>query len=230
VLKKLLGTKVGMTQIYDSSGKAVPVTVIAAGPCYVIRKKTVATDGYNALQLGFGDRPRKVNKPKTGYFVKANATPNSIPVKYLKEFRVNDIDKWQVGQEIKADTFVVGDHVDVRSRTKGHGFSGVVKRYNFAGGPSTHGQSDRQRAPGTSGGQEPQRVIRGKRMPGHYGYDWCTIQNLRVEKVDAEKNLLLLRGAVPGANRGLVLIEKSVKKEKVVVVVKKDDKAKKKKG
>lgn len=210
-MRGILGKKVGMTQLFDESGVVVPVTIIEAGPCYVTQIKTVETDGYNAIQLGFTEvAERKITKGERGHLKKADA-----PVlKHLREVRSDDTPAHVLGDVIKADLFKEGDMVDVMGITKGRGFAGGVKRYKFAGGPKTHGQSDRHRTPGSRGsGTTPGRTYRGIRSPGHYGDERVTIQNLKVALVDPERNLLAIRGAVPGARGGLVLVHDAVKKQ-----------------
>jgi large subunit ribosomal protein L3 len=212
MLKTIIGTKVGMTQVFDKQGNAFSVTVVSAGPCVVTGIRTAEKDGYNALQLGYGDvKEKALNKAKLGYFKKNGVAPRRV----LKEFRLDTVSEYKLGQEIKADVFSAGDYVDVQGVSKGKGFAGNVKRHGFAGGPSTHGQSDRQRAPGSIGSQGPQRVLRGLRMAGHLGNETSRIQCLEVFGVDPEKNLLLIVGAVPGANKGIVVVEQTVKRIKV---------------
>lgn len=208
-MTQILGKKVGMTQIVDEKGIIIPVTIIEAGPCYVTQKKTVENDGYSAVQLGFGDlRQKSLNKPKAGHLKKSG----SPAVKYLREFRVSNPDDYQEGQKIDASIFAAGDTVDVIGTSKGKGFAGGVKRHRFNGGPKTHGQSDRWRAPGSIGaGTTPGRVWKGTRMAGRMGNDRVTVQNLKVALVDAEKNVIAVRGAVPGAKNGLVIVRKAVK-------------------
>jgi large subunit ribosomal protein L3 len=209
-MKGILGKKVGMTQIFDDTGEAIPVTIIEAGPCYVTQIKVKKTDGYEAIQLGFGEAKR-LNKPLRGHL------PKGVPdLRYLREIDVDDISAYEVGQKIDAAVFTVGDLVDVTAISKGKGFAGVVKRHRFAGGPVTHGQSDRTRAPGSVGSTStPGRVWKGMRMAGHMGHDRTTVQNLTVVLVDPERNLLALKGAVPGAKGGLVSVKSAVKgKEK----------------
>lgn len=198
-----------MTQIVDEKGIIIPVTIIEAGPCYVTQKKTVENDGYSAVQLGFGDlRQKSLNKPKAGHLKKSG----SPAVKYLREFRVSNPDEYQEGQKIDASIFAAGDMVDVIGTSKGKGFAGGVKRHGFSGGPKTHGQSDRWRAPGSIGaGTTPGRVWKGTRMAGRMGNDRVTVQNLKIALVDAEKNVIAVRGAVPGAKNGLVIVRKAVK-------------------
>ena len=206
--KAILGTKIGMTQIFGEGGKVIPVTAILAGPCTVIQKKTVETDGYNAVQVGYGDVTEKhVNKPLKGHFAKAN-TANK---KYLREFRLEDVESVNVGDEIKADVFEAGEKVDVSGISKGHGFAGPMKRWNLHRGPMSHG-SHSQRVSGSMGMcSYPGRVFKGKKLPGHFGVDKATIQNLEIVKVDAEQNLILIKGAVPGVKGGLITIRNAVK-------------------
>ena len=206
--KAILGTKIGMTQIFGEGGKVIPVTVIMAGPCTVVQKKTVETDGYNAVQVGYGEiKEQKVNKPLKGHFAKAN-TANK---KYLREFRLEDIDSLNVGDEIKVDAFEAGEKVDVSGISKGHGFAGPMKRWNLHRGPMSHG-SHSQRVSGSMGMcSYPGRVFTGKKLPGHFGVDKVTIQNLEIVKVDAEQNLILVKGAVPGVKGGLITIRNAVK-------------------
>jgi large subunit ribosomal protein L3 len=209
-MKGILGKKVGMTQIFDDVGEAVPVTVIEAGPCYITQIKTKKADGYEAIQLGFGEAKR-LNRPERGHL------PKDVPdLRYLREIRVDDVSAYEVGQKIDANVFVVGDLVDVTGISKGKGFAGTMKRHRFGGGPATHGQSDRARAPGSIGATStPGRVVKGMRMAGRMGNERTTVQNLTVALVDAERNLLAVRGAVPGAKGGLVAVKSAVKgKEK----------------
>ena len=206
--KAILGTKVGMTQIFGENGELIPVTAILAGPCTVVQKKTVETDGYNAVQVGYGEiKENKVNKPLKGHFAKAN-TANK---RYLREFRLEDTDSLNVGDEIKVDVFEAGEKVDVSGISKGHGFAGPMKRWNLHRGPMSHG-SHSQRVSGSMGMcSYPGRVFKGKKLPGHFGVDKVTIQNLEVVKVDAEQNLILVKGAVPGVKGGLITIRNAVK-------------------
>ena len=215
-LKALLGRKVGMTQIFDESGEAVPVTVVEAGPCHVLQVKTAATDGYNAVQLRFGGvREKGLTQADLGRFKKANVSP----ARWLREVRVADASPFQVGQEFGPSVFKPGQFVDVSGITKGRGFTGVMKRHNFKGGPATHGQSDRQRAPGSIGSNTyPGHVLKGVRMPGHYGVERVTIQHLEVVKVDPERHLLLIRGAVPGGTNQVLHIRETVKRVKMRVI------------
>ena len=191
----IIGKKIGMTQIFDENGKVIPVTVIEAGPCVVVQKKTVENDGYNALQLGFGDlKPAKVNRPQKGHFAKGDVAPK----KALREFKLDDMDGWNVGDIIKADTFAAGDIVDASGISKGKGFQGTIKRYNGRSLKDTHGTGPVHRHAGSMGAcSSPSRIYKGKKMPGHMGAEKVTVQNLVVAKVDAENNLIALRGAVP---------------------------------
>jgi large subunit ribosomal protein L3 len=209
MMKAILGKKVGMTQIFDENGTVVPVTLIEAGPCYITQKKTTESDGYNAVQMGFGQVPeRKLNKPQHGHLKKSD----SPPLRYLREFRVNEVDDYEEGQQIDVSVFEVGDKVDVIGTSKGKGFAGVVKRHGFRGGPKTHGQSDRWRAPGSAGaGSTPGRIFKGMRMAGRMGNERVTVQNLKVALVDADKNLLAVRGAIPGGKNGLVIVREARK-------------------
>ncbi|MFH1541332.1 MAG: 50S ribosomal protein L3 [Elusimicrobiota bacterium] len=228
-MKSIVGTKIGMTQIYLNKGEAIPVTVVSAGPCVVTQIKTIQTDKYNAIQVGYCPTiEKRLNKPQLGHLKKACATDTKL-FKVLKEFRIDDPSNYKLGQEIKCDLFSVGDFVDVTGISKGHGFQGVVKRHGFAGGPSTHGQSDKQRAPGAIGPQRPQKVRKGLRMAGRMGGIGVTIQKLKVVKIIPEKNILLVRGAVPGVRNGQVVISSAVKKTKVSSVVPKKEVKKAKK-
>ena len=210
-MKTLIGKKVGMTQIFDEKGNVIPVTVIEAGPCNVVQVKTVETDGYNAIQLGFGAvKENKVNKPIKGHFAKAKITP----MKHLREFRVNEVSSVKVGDEIKADTFAQGDSVDIQGITKGKGFQGVIKRHGQSRGPMGHG-SMYHRRPGSMGPTStPGRVFKGKKLPGHMGVETVTIQNLQVVAVDLDKNALLVKGSVPGNKGSILKIKNSVKASK----------------
>ncbi len=216
ILKTLLAQKIGMTQIFDSQGRIIPVTVLLAGPCHVTRVLTQEKNGYSAVQVAFGAvKEKNVNRPDAGQFKKAN-----VPVSHwLREFRTDPTSSFQIGQVFHADVFVPGDYVDVQGTSKGHGFSGAMKRHNFRGGPATHGQSDRQRAPGSSGSNTyPARVFKGKRFPGHYGVETTTVQHLEVVQVLLDKNLVLVRGAVPGPDQGLVTIHQTNRRIKVKTV------------
>jgi large subunit ribosomal protein L3 len=208
--KAILGKKIGMTQIFTDDGKALPVTVIEAGPCIVVQKKTVEKDGYGAIQVGFGEKREKLfNKPAKGHFNKAGVRP----LRFLKELRLEDLDSYQVGQEIKADLFDAGEKVDVVGTSKGRGFAGGIKRHGFHRGPMAHG-SKYHRRPGSLGAKGPARVYKGRKLPGHYGAARVTVQNLEVVRVDSDRNLLALKGAVPGPRGGLVMIKNSVKVNK----------------
>ena len=208
-MKGILGKKLGMSQIFDDKGEVIPVTVIEAGPCYVTQKKTRERDGYTAVQLGFEVvKPHRLNKPLMGRLAKRNIPP----LRYLHEFKVADHQDLTEGQRLDVSMFEVGNHVDVIGTSKGRGFAGVVKRHGFAGGPRTHGQFDRLRAPGAIGaGSTPGRIIKGLRMAGHMGNERVTVQNLEVVLVDPERNLLAVKGAVPGANNGLLIIREARK-------------------
>jgi large subunit ribosomal protein L3 len=212
MLKSIIAKKIGMTQVFDEKGNLIPVTIVEAGPCVVSNIRTTERDGYNALQLGFIDaEEKKLNKPQAGVFKKNNLSPKNL----LREFRIDDVKPFSVGQEIKVDLFKVGDYVDVSGITKGKGYAGVIKRHNFGMQPTTHGQSDRTRARGSSGGQGPQKVLKGMRMSGHLGSENVTVQKLLVVNIDNEKNLMLIKGAIPSVNRGIVLVSKTVKKVKI---------------
>jgi len=208
-MRGILGRKVGMTQLYDESGVVVPVTIIDAGPCYVTQVKTIDTDGYNAVQIGYDEVPeRKLTKGERGHLSKATAPT----VRELREVRQENAPTYALGDVIKADIFKEGDIVDVEGTSKGRGFQGGVKRYGFRGGPKTHGQSDRHRAVGSRGaGTTPGHTWPGARTPGHMGDERVTVQNLKIALVDAERNLLAIRGAVPGARNGFVLVRDAVK-------------------
>ncbi len=204
MLKGLIGKKVGMTQIFDDSGAAVPVTLIEAGPCYVTQVRNPERDGYTAVQMGFGEtKPRRLSGGQLGH-LKRNNLP---PLRFVREFR-EKTPEVQEGDKLTVEVFAVGEFVDVVGTSKGKGFAGAVKRYGFRGGPKTHGQSDRQRAPGSRGaGSTPGRVFKGSRGPGHMGNERVTAQNLKVVLVDTERNLLGVRGSIPGARGGLVMIK-----------------------
>ena len=206
--KGLIGKKIGMTQIFNEEGKVIPVTVIEAGPCVVSQVKTEETDGYNSIQLGFGAiKESKVNKPERGHFTKANIAP----ARYLREFRVDSIEDVKVGDELKADIFMAGDKIDIQGTSKGKGFQGVIKRHGQHRGPMGHG-SMYHRRPGSMGSTStPGRVFRGKKLPGHMGAETVTIQNLEVIKVDLDKNIILVKGSVPGAKGSILKIKSSVK-------------------
>ena len=206
--KGLIGKKIGMTQIFNEEGKVIPVTVIEAGPCVVSQVKTEETDGYNSIQLGFGAiKESKVNKPERGHFTKANIAP----ARYLREFRVDSIEDVKVGDELKADIFMAGDKIDIQGTSKGKGFQGVIKRHGQHRGPMGHG-SMYHRRPGSMGSTStPGRVFKGKKLPGHMGHVTVTIQNLDVVKVDMDKNVILVKGSVPGAKGAILKIKSAVK-------------------
>lgn len=206
--KGILGKKIGMTQIFAEDGTLVPVTVVEAGPCSVVQKKTVETDGYSAVQIGFGEKKEKnVNKPMKGHFAKAGVAPK----RYLKELKLDGAAEMNVGDEIKVDIFEAGEVLDVTGTSKGHGYAGTVKRWGSHRGPMSHG-SHYHRGPGSLGAcSSPSRVYKGKKLPGHYGVDKVTIQNLDLVKVDVERNLLLIKGSVPGPKGGLLVIKNAVK-------------------
>ena len=207
-MKAIIGKKIGMTQIVDETGKVIPVTVIEAGPCTIAQVKTVESDGYNAIQLAYGEvKESKVNKPVKGHFAKASISPK----KHLREFRVEEIESYKVGDEIKADTFAAGDRVDIQGTSKGKGFQGVIKRHGQSRGPMGHG-SMYHRRPGSMGSTStPGRVFKGKNLPGHMGVETVTIQNLDVVRVDLDKNVILVKGSVPGVKGAILKIKTSVK-------------------
>lgn len=237
-MKGILGKKVGMTRIFDESGEVVPVTVIEAGPCFVTLIRTEERDGYRALQLGFEEivsaddyhedraarlrAQRKLTRGQLGHLGlletdeehprRKHLGTDIPPLRYLRELRLKDPSEFEEGQRITVEVFAVGDHVDVTGISKGRGFAGAVKRYGFRGGPRTHGQSDRLRAPGSIGAATtPGRVHKGKHMPGHMGDERVTVQNLEVVYVDPDRNLLLVKGSVPGSRNGLLLIKEAIK-------------------
>ena len=207
--KAILGKKLGMTQVFDSNGIVVPVTVVEAGPCVVVQKKTKEVDGYEAVVVGYGDiRENLKNKPELGLFKKANVAPK----RYLKELKLDNMSELNVGDEIKVGMFVEGDVVDVTGTSKGHGFSGVIKRWNAARLKMTHGTGPVHREPGSLGANsDPSRVFKNRKLPGQYGNEKVTIQNLEIAKVDTERNLLLVKGAIPGAKGSVVTICSAVK-------------------
>lgn len=207
--KGLIGKKIGMTQIFDEAGNVIPVTVVEAGPCTVTQIKTVENDGYQAVQVGFGDvKVSRVNKPMKGHFDKADVAPK----KTLKEFRLDSIDGIEVGNILKADTFEVGEIVDVKGTSKGHGTAGAIRRWNFSRLRMTHGTGPNHRHAGSLGAcSSPSRVFKGKKMAGHYGHETVTVQNLKIAKVDAENNLIAIKGAIPGPKGGIVVIADAVK-------------------
>ena len=207
--KAIIGKKLGMTQVFTDDGRVQPVTVIEAGPCYVTQIKTVETDGYNSVQVAFGEiKAKNVNKCQTGAFKKAGVEPKRV----MKEFKYNDITKFALGQEIKADMFAEGDDVDVTGTSKGHGFTGVIKRWNQHRLKMTHGVGPVHREVGSMGANStPSRVFKGKKMPGHYGHETITVQNLKVVRVDADRNIILVKGSIPGPNESIVTIKSAAK-------------------
>ena len=206
--KAIIGKKLGMTQLFDNNGNVVPVTVIEAGPCVVSQKKTTENDGYEAVQIGYGDlKASKVNKPMKGHFAKGDVAPKKV----LREFRFEDTSAFNVGDIIKADAFAEGDAVDVRGTSKGKGYAGVIKRWNFSRLKESHGTGPVHRHGGSLGVIDPARVFKGKKMAGHLGHERVTVQNLSVVKVDAEKNIIAVKGAVPGPKGGIVVLFDSVK-------------------
>ena len=207
--KGLIGRKIGMTQVFDEKGNVIPVTVVELGPCAVVQKKTVENDGYNAVQLGFEDKKvTRTNKPMKGHFDKANVAPKKV----LKEFRLEDDSALNVGDIIKADIFAAGEKVDVVGTSKGKGTAGVIKRWNFSRLKETHGTGPVARHAGSLGVIDPARIFKGKKMAGHLGSERVTVQNLDVVKVDAENNLIAIKGAIPGPKKGIVMVVNSVKK------------------
>ena len=206
--KGLIGKKIGMTQLFDENGKVIPVTVVEAGPCTVVQKKTIENDGYAAVQVGFGDvKVTKVNKPMAGHFKKADVAPKKV----LKEFRLADTESVNVGDILKADIFAVGDRVDVVGTSKGKGTAGVIKRWNFSRLKETHGTGPVHRHGGSLGVIDPARIFKGKKMAGHLGSEKVTVQNLDIVKVDVENNLIAIKGAIPGPKNGIVVIADTVK-------------------
>ena len=207
--KAIIGKKIGMTQIFDEKGRVVPVTVVEAGPCVVTQKKTVENDGYDAIQVGFGDqKPQRVSKPLTGHFKKGDVAPK----KTLKEFRMSDCAAYNVGDLIKADVFANGDKVDVCGTSKGKGYAGTIKSYGNHSLKATHGTGPVGNHAGSNGAcSDPSRVFKGKGLPGHMGAERVTVQNLEIVKVDVENNLIAIKGAIPGAKNGVVYITDSVK-------------------
>ena len=208
--KGLIGKKIGMTQIFDEKGNVIPVTVVEAGPCAVTQKKTIENDGYEAVQIGFGDvKANKLNKPMKGHFAKNDVAPKRT----LREFRFDDIAAYEVGAILKADVFAAGDKVDVVGTSKGKGTAGVIKRWNFSRLKETHGTGPCVRHGGSIGAcASPSRVFKGKKVAGHLGHERVTIQNLQVAKIDAENNLIAIKGAIPGPKGGIVIIADAVKK------------------
>ena len=206
--KAIVGKKLGMTQLFDANGNVIPVTVIEAGPCVVAQKKTVENDGYEAIQVGFIDlKASKVNKPQKGHFAKGDVAPKRV----LREFRLEDISSVNVGDILKADIFAEGEHVDVSGTSKGKGYAGVIKRWNFSRLKMSHGTGPVARHGGSLGVIDPARIFKGKKMAGHLGAERVTVQNLDVVKVDAENNIIAVKGAVPGPKVGIVILKNSVK-------------------
>ncbi len=209
--KAILATKVGMTQIFDENGALIPVTVLQAGPCVVTQVKTVDNDGYSAVQVGFSDKREKlVNKPLKGHFAKAGVSCK----RYLKEFKFEDAESYALGQEIKADIFAAGDKIDATAISKGKGFQGAIKRHGQSRGPMAHGSKYHRHAGSNGACSDPSKVFKGKRMPGQMGNKKVTIQNLEVVRVDAENNVLLVKGAVPGPKKSMITIKETVKSGK----------------
>ena len=210
--KAIVGKKIGMTQVFTDDGRLVPVTVVEAGPCKVVQKKTTESDGYDAVQVGFDtyaeNRAKKlVNKPLTGHFKKAGATPT----RYLREFRLDNVAELEVGNELTVSQFEAGEKIDVSGVSKGHGFTGAIQRWNQHTGPMAHGSKYHRGVGSMSANSDPSRVFKNKHMPGHYGVERVTVQNLEIVRVDAERNLLLIKGAVPGPNGGLLLVRNTCK-------------------
>ena len=203
-IESILGSKIGMSQIFNENGVMTPVTAVQAGPCTVTQIRTPAKDGYSAVQLGFGE-PRNLNQPEKGHLKRAGKL-----FRFLREIRTKELGDVQVGQHVDVSVFIPGDKVNVVGKSKGRGFTGVVKRHGFAGGPKTHGQSDRQRAPGSIGSTTyPGRVLKGTKMAGHWGNERVSVMNLEIMEIDQERNLLLIKGAIPGAAKGLLIISKT---------------------
>ncbi len=209
VTKGILGRKLGMTQIFDDAARAIPVTAIEAGPCRIAQVRTPERDGYSAIQLAFGEiREQKLTKPKLGHLQKSGTGPS----RHLVELRIADASRWEVGQELKADVFTAGEKADVIGTSKGKGFAGVMKRHGFHGKPASHGTERKHRSPGSVGaGTTPHHIFKGQKMAGRMGHERVTILNLEVVRVDAERNLILVKGAVPGPDGGLVIIRSSVR-------------------
>lgn len=203
--KMLIGRKLAMSQIFTEDGRLIPVTVIEAGPCVVSQVKTAETDGYEAVQIGYGAL-KHGTKPQIGHFVKTGVTP----LRYLREMRVESAAEYQPGQELKADIFAAGEKIDVEGTSKGKGFAGTIKRWNFTRGPMSHGSKNHRR-PASAGAKGPARTFKGKHSPGHMGGERVTVQNLEIVRVDADKNLILVKGAVPGPKKGLVYVKSAVK-------------------
>ena len=210
--KAILGTKIGMTQIFVDDGRLVPVTVVEAGPCTVTMVKTQATDGYEAVQVGFGERSEQrakklLNKPELGHFAKAGVAP----ARHLREFRFEDVSSYSVGDTIKCDVFAEGDKIDVSGTSKGHGYTGAIQRWNQHTGPMAHGSKYHRGVGSLRANSDPSRVFKNKHMAGQYGGERVTVQNLEIVQVDAERNLLMIKGAIPGANGSLVMVRDAVK-------------------
>ncbi len=203
-MKNMLGRKIGMTQIFEENGSVVPVSVVEAGPLVVIQKKTIEKDGYNAIQVGFDNiKAHRANKPAKGHFDKANVEYK----KFVREFRTDNVDEYEIGQVLKADVYAVGDMVDVTGTSKGKGTQGVIKRHGFSTGPESHGSKFNRRPGGLSAASSPGKVFKGHKMMGRMGNERVTVQNLEVVRVDAEKNLILVKGAIPGPKKGLITIK-----------------------
>ena len=206
--KAILATKVGMTQIFNEDGMLIPVTVLQAGPCVVTQVKTEENDGYASVQVGFGEiREKLVNKPEKGHFDKAGVAVK----RFVKEFRFDNAGEYEVGQEIKADIFAAGDHIDATAVSKGKGFQGAIKRHGQSRGPMAHGSKYHRHAGSNGACSDPSKVFKGKKMPGQMGAERVTIQNLEIVKVDADQNIILVKGAVPGPKKSLVMLKESVK-------------------
>lgn len=212
-MKGLIGIKLGMAQVFDESGVVTPVTIVQAGPCYVVQVKNDENDGYSAVQLGFGDvSEKRLTKGQRGHLGLGKSDANIPAVRHLREFRTRNVADYEVGQQLTVEQFEIGDVVDVTGKSKGKGFAGSVKRHHFKGGVKTHGQSDRHRAPGSIGSAtEMARVPKGRRMAGRMGNERQTAQNLKVVRIDSERNLIAIKGAVPGAKGGLVIIRDAAK-------------------
>lgn len=206
--KGIVGRKIGMTQIFDQEGRVIPVTVVEAGPNVVLQKKTIETDGYNSIKIGFGDiREKLVNKPEKGQFAKAGLKLR----RFIKELRLDDVSTFEVGNELKADVFAAGDKIDVIGTSKGKGYAGPVKRHNFATGPVTHGSKYHRGVGSMGASSDPSRTFKGKKMAGHMGFVKTTVQNLEVVRVDVERNLILIKGGIPGPKKSLVILKDSTK-------------------
>jgi len=202
----ILGEKVGMTRIFAKNGESIPVTVILAGPCQIIQKKTIEKDGYNAVQLGFREvKEKKISKPIIGHLNKYKVSS----IKHIREFKIDDSNKYSSGAEVKVDIFKEGDKVDIVGISKGKGFAGAIKRHNFSGGPKTHGQKEYFRSVGSIGATDAARVFKGQKLPGHMGTDRVTVKNVEVVKINLERNLILIRGSVPGGKGAVLVINKN---------------------